>query len=80
MQNLSASSKTYLGSRNHTTSILYIYIYIYYIYIYIYIYIYVYISLQLSWGELAFHFQCKTLFTIMRYIDAMTKYNSSSRL
>ena len=42
---------------------------------------FLYMSLQLSWRQLAFHFQCKTLFTIMIYIDTtMTKCNSSIHL
>ena len=61
---------------------MYMYIYIYvYLCIFIYIYhIYIYI-ITVKLTSIAFHFQCKTLFTIMIYIDAiMKKCNSSSQL
>ena len=46
--------------------------------IYIYVYIYHYSYVDVKAVKLTFHFQCKTLFTIMIYIDTiMTKCNSS---
>ena len=71
---------------------IYIYIHIYtqththtHTYIYIYSYIITYISFQLvkltPIRQLDFHFQCKTLFTIMIHIDTfMEKCNSSGQL